>query len=124
MLSHRYCLDNSVMGATELRQIKNKQGLLPHTPKTIQIRSPLSSRQGYLMCGRSSVAVAVPVIVVDLEELRHNLQDVEIVFLQQPQVQLPVTESHFKEMSHQGCCLVFRNYWLCGVKKSRITFSI
>jgi len=80
----------------------------------------MRSRQSDLIRGPSLVAVAVPVVVVDLQQLCHNLQDVVIVFLQQPEIQLPVTESHFEEMGHQGCCLIFRNYWLCRVKNQSL----
>lgn len=105
----RHCSDSSV--TPQVHQITNKQGL-PPTPQRRR-RPSLSSRQ--LFNTRwALVAVAVPVVVVDAQQLCHNLQDIVIVFLQQPQVQLPVAESHFKEMGHQGCCLIFRNDGLCS----------
>ncbi len=50
----------------------------------------------------SSVACRVPVIVGHLNELVDHIQQIVVVFVQQPLVQGPVPEAHLHQHSHHG----------------------
>lgn len=70
-----------------------------------------------------SVACRVPVIVSHLNELVDHVQQVVVVFFQQPLVKRPVTETHLHQHSHHGV-LGGRIHWRLCRKKILSVYEI
>lgn len=56
----------------------------------------------FLLLPLSSVAGGVPVIVGHLNQFIDHVQQVVVVFLQQPLVERPVTKAHLHQHPHHG----------------------
>lgn len=69
--------------------------------------------RGVVCCcvlGGGSVLVPVPIAVALLQQLCDHLGHVAVMFLQQPKVELPVTEAHLAQVGQEGHHLFLRDH--------------
>lgn len=59
---------------------------------------------------------AVLVAVTDLKQLGYHLHHVIVVFLEQPQVQVPVAEAHLAQAGQQGGSVLLGSRGLLQIK--------